>query len=206
MILETTKGRTFTSNNRMSLDSLDIFAYVNSKFVYLEKHVRTQIKDLDRDAFLQRCNLERQFLKNSLSIATHSPDEFAYHLMRGPRYMAIVAVVHIIKCLPVEVALEHGDYCYSELQVTRINDTYFLSPRTHILKTKGNQINCNALIPAYYLIGETWLKIMPCPIEAKDPTVMKPMTKATWKYVSPKHLATSVNQKHNTFTHKFKLH
>lgn len=193
VLLETTKGRTFTSNTRMSVDNLDIFAYVNSKFVYVEKHVRTQMKNLYRDALLQRCNLERQSLKNSLSIATNNPDEFAYHLMKGPGYMAVVAgeVVHIIKCLPVEVALEHGDYCYSELQVTRNNETYFLSPRTHILKTKGNQINCNALIPAYYLIGETWLKIMPRPIEAKDPTVMKPMTKTTWKYVNPEHLATS---------------
>ena len=36
---------------------------------------------------------------------THSPDEFAYHLMKGPGYMSVIVgeVVHIIKCIPVEV-------------------------------------------------------------------------------------------------------
>lgn len=118
------------------------------------------MKTLYRDALLQRCNLERQTLKNSLSIATQSPDQFAYNLMKGPGYMAAIAgeVVHIVKCLPVEVTIEHGDYCYAELQVSRNNATYFMSPRTHVLKKWGTQITCNALIPAYYLVGNDCLK------------------------------------------------
>ena len=92
---------------------------------------------------------------NSLSIATRSPDEFAYHLMKGPGYMAVVGgeVVHIIKCVPVEVTVQHGKNCYAELQVSRNNVTYFLTPRTHILKLKGTQVACSALIPAYYRVG-----------------------------------------------------
>ena len=104
--------------------------------------------------------------------------------MKGPGYMAVVAgeVVHIVKCIPVEVAVEHGANCYTELQVTRENHTYFMTPRTHILKTKGTQISCNALLPVYYFISDTWYKLLPRPTESKNPSIIKPMTRPTWKY------------------------
>ena len=142
-IFETNKDSTFAHSQKTTVANLDIFAYINSKFVYVEKHIRTQLKYLYRDVVYQRCNLERETLKNSLTIATQAPDEFAFNLMKGPGYMAVVAgeVVHIVKCIPVEVIVEHGDYCYTELQVSRENKTYFLTPRTHILKRKGTQIS-----------------------------------------------------------------
>lgn len=98
VISETTKGVTFTSK-AVSIDNLDIFDYIISKFVFVEKHIRKQMKDRYRDVILQHCNLERQCLENSLSIATQSPDEFAYRFIKGPGYMAVVTgkVVHIIK-------------------------------------------------------------------------------------------------------------
>lgn len=42
-ILETQKGRTFRTRSRIVVNNLDIFAYVNSKFVYVEKHIKTQL-------------------------------------------------------------------------------------------------------------------------------------------------------------------
>jgi len=73
---------------RVSVENMNIFAYVNSKFVYVEKYIRTQINYLYRYVLKQRCNLERQVMKNALSLAIHSPDEFAYQIMKGSGYMA----------------------------------------------------------------------------------------------------------------------
>ncbi|KYN17049.1 hypothetical protein ALC57_10686 [Trachymyrmex cornetzi] len=42
-----------------------------------------------------------------------------------------------------------------------------------------------------YLLGDSWYKIMPKPVETLPPTVMKPSTKPSWKYISPGALATS---------------
>lgn len=42
-ILETQRGHTFKTKTKISIDNLDIFFYVNSKFVYVEKHVKTQL-------------------------------------------------------------------------------------------------------------------------------------------------------------------
>ena len=92
-----------------------------------------------------RCNLERAVIKNSLSIAVISSDEFAYSLMKGFGYMSITAgeVVHIVKCLPVDVSIEHGEGCYNQLQVSRNNETWFMTPRTHILLKGGVQVPCS---------------------------------------------------------------
>ena len=192
-IFETTKGVTFAAEGKLSVSNMDMFAYVNSKFVYVEKFIRIQLQQLYRDVITQKCTLEKQTLRNALSIASQAPDEFAYNLMKGPGYMAVVAgeAVHIIKCIPVEVKLEHGPRCYAELQVNRDNTTYFLSPKTHILKRKGTEVACNALLPSHYLVGETWYKILPRATEAVPPQTIKPMTRSSWKYISPAHLATS---------------
>ena len=172
---------------------MDIFSYVNSKFVYVERHIRIEINRLYHDVLTQRCRLEQQVFRNTLTLATHAPDEFAYHLMKSPGYMSVTAgeVVHIIQCIPVEVKYRKTEECYLQLPVTRGNQSYFLSPRTHILTKSGTQTNCNSLIPSMYLFGETWYKLIPNPVESIAPTIIKPLTKVTWKYQNPSSLATS---------------
>ncbi|XP_071632788.1 uncharacterized protein [Temnothorax longispinosus] len=173
--------------------NLDLFTYMNSKFVYVEKHIRGQVNQLYRNILLQQCDLESKMIHNALAIATRSPDIFAYHFMKGPGYMALLAgeVIHIIKCVPVEVKISHAQECYEQLPVMFNNETYFLTPKTHILLRQGTQINCNSLAPPMYLLGDSWYKIMPRPVETLTPTVIKPTTKPTWKYVNPGALATS---------------
>ncbi|KYN09194.1 hypothetical protein ALC57_18687 [Trachymyrmex cornetzi] len=123
LILETKKGESFTTKHRLSTENLDIFTYINSKFVYVEKHIRSQMNLLYRDVLKQRCTLEQQVLKGALSLAINSPDEFAYQIMKGPGYMAVISgeVVHIIKCTPVDVKIQHVKECYSELPVQKPN-------------------------------------------------------------------------------------
>lgn len=193
VVYETTKGVSFAGRRKESVENLDMFLYVNTKFVYVERHIRTQINLLYRDILQHRCNLERETLKNALAIATKAPDEFAYNLMKGPGYMAVAAgeVVHVIKCIPVEVQVEHGDECYSELRVTRRNVTYFMTPRTHLLKLRGTRITCNPLLPAQFLLNKSWYKMVPKPVETIHPWTLRPMTSPTWSYINPASLARS---------------
>ena len=74
----------------------------------MERHIRIKINRLYHDVshiMTQRCMLEQQVFRNTLSLATQSPYEFAYHLMKGPGYMSVIAgeVVHIVKCILVKV-------------------------------------------------------------------------------------------------------
>lgn len=176
-----------------SLANLNIFTYMNSKFVYVERHIRTQMRELYRNLLMQQCQLEQQILRNSLAIATQSPDIFAYHFMKGPGYMALLSgeVIHIIKCVPVEVKVAQTNECYDQLPVIRENRTQFLTPQTHILMRQGTQITCNLFAPPMYLLGDAWYRLTPKPIHTLAPITIRPMTAPNWKYISPGSLATS---------------
>ncbi|EZA59596.1 hypothetical protein X777_00265, partial [Ooceraea biroi] len=193
LILETQRERTFKIRSKTSVDNLDIFAYVNSKFIYEEKYVKTQLNHLYRDIMEQKCALERQIFQNALSLASIAPDEMAARILKAPGYTAIVAgeVIHLVKCVPVQCKIRHVDTCYNELLVTYQNASLFLLPRFRILTKVGTPRDCNELLPTMYRIHDTWFRMSLRPTETLPPPVIQPLTKPTWKYVSPSSLATS---------------
>lgn len=193
LILETQRGRTFKPRSRISVDNLDIFSYVNSKFVYVEKHVKTQLTQLYRDIMEQKCALERQILQNALSLSSIAPDEMAFRIMKTPGYTAVTMgeVIHLVKCVPVKCKFRHTEGCYHELPVTHRNESYFLLPRSRILTKKGTDKECNDLLSTMFKVEGTWFRITNRPLEVVAPPVIQPLTKPGWKYVSPDTLATS---------------
>lgn len=193
LILETQRGRTFKIRSKISIDNLDIFAYVNSKFIYVEKHVKSQLTRMYQDIMEQKCALERQILRNALSLSSIAPDEMAYRILKTPGYTAVTAgeVIHLIKCVPVRCKIRHTEGCYNELPVTYRNESHFLLPRSRILVRKGTGKECNDLLPTMYKIDGTWFRITNRPIEVLAPPIIQPLTKPRWKYVSPDALATS---------------
>lgn len=192
-ILESEKDNSFATPKPISVENLDIFAYMNSKFVYVEKHVKTQMTTLYHNIISQKCELEKQVLKNALSIAALMPDVFAWSIMKGPGYMAITAgeVVHIVKCIPIQVKVRHTETCYEELPVLLQNQSAFMTPKTRILKQHGSPRDCSNILPVMYRIDDTWHRFSPLAIEAKPPQELHPLTQPTWKYTSPSALATS---------------
>ena len=162
IVLETKDGSPFKRKFHI-VQNLDLFLYINSKFVYIERHQKKQITQLYRDFVLQRCN-KNETIKNALAISINSPEQIggpnmqiAYNLMKGPGYMAVVSgeVIHLMKCVATEVKIKNGTECYAQLQVERNNETMFLTPRTRILLKRGVQVNCNHLLPSYYKVTRT---------------------------------------------------
>ena len=192
-LLETTKGNTFISKRKTAVENLDIFTYVNSKFVYVEKHIKRQMTALYHDVLTQRCTTEKKVIENALSLATLLPDEFAYTITKTPGHMALIAgeAVHIVKCVPVQVKIRHTTECYSELPVWQGNRTAFLTPKTHILTQHGNHRECSAVLPTLYYIDGLWHKFVLKPMEAIAPQELRPDTRQTWQYSAPSSLATS---------------
>lgn len=187
------KSEFFNKPQRLDTHNLDLFTYMNSKFVYLEKHFRKQLNYLYYDVLVQRCLLNQQVLLQSQTIALLNPDEFAYNYMNGPGYTALITgeVILLVKCVPVDVKVKRSDNCYKELAVSKegSNDTLFLSPRTHVLKRVGYQVRCNALMPIMYKIDGQWYNVSPYLTRGLAPYIMKPNTNATWTYLSPYELA-----------------
>ena len=125
LILEITSGTSILQKKKPLVQNMDLFTYtcINSKFIYIERHIRNEVNKLYHDALTQKCKLEQQVFKNTLILATQAPDEFAYHLMKGPGYMSIIAgeVVHIIKCIPIKVKYRKIEECYLYLPIYRGN-------------------------------------------------------------------------------------
>ncbi|KAL6417424.1 hypothetical protein ACFW04_012756 [Cataglyphis niger] len=193
-ILETKKGDTFASRGIISVDNLDIFAYMNSKFVYVEKHIRHQMTSLYHNVMQQKCELERQVITNALSFATLQPDEFAYRLMKGPGYMAVTTgeVTHIVKCIPVDVTVRRTGECYTELPVTVRNISLFLTPKSRVITKLGNQRECSYELPTIYRIEDTWVQFTPEPqVRQLPPQQLRPLTTLSWDYLTPGPLAIS---------------
>ncbi|KYN07828.1 hypothetical protein ALC62_01201 [Cyphomyrmex costatus] len=159
LIVETNKNNLFAKFTRISVNNLDIFTYINSKFIYVEKHLKTQMQDLYHNILDQKCKLEQQVLKNVISLAHDQPDAFAYNLMKGPGYMATMSgeVAHIIKCVPMEVARRPTENCYLELPVTAYNKSLYLLPKTRILINSGTPVDCNPLLPIMFKIRGGWI-------------------------------------------------
>ncbi|KYN36505.1 hypothetical protein ALC56_09140, partial [Trachymyrmex septentrionalis] len=184
-IFETRRGNTFKSKTSTSIDNLDIFAYVNSKFVYVEKHLRLQMTNLYHDIMIQKCELERQVLQNTLSLATVLPDEFAYRLMKVPGHMAVVSgeVIHVLKCIPIEVTVRKTNTCHNELSVTYRNASFFITPKSRILTKHSTSRECNPLLPISYNIETTWIQFSPFPVTSTKPQELKLLTKLSWSYL-----------------------
>ena len=175
------------------IQNLNIFSYVNSKFVYVERHIKLQMKELYYNIMKSKCELERKTIQNSLTLSTLYPDGIGYLLMDQPGYFGKIAgeVIYLIKCIPIEVKILHTEKCFQELPVQKGNETLFLTAKTHILTNKGNEINCNKIMPNLYKIGEEWIKMVPTPTESKSPKILKPNTDLTWSYISAGNLAAS---------------
>lgn len=181
-ILEGAKGSFFTSARMVSPKEMDVFIYVNSKFVYVEKHIRRQLKDLFRDIMKHRCELEQKVLRNSLSIASMSPDNFAYDFTQQPGHTSVLAgeVIYIIKCQPIVLKVRKVDDCYIELPVHKGEEDYFITARTHILKKVGTQIACSPILPVMYEVDDVCYKFLPSITEAKSPQTLQPHDDLSW--------------------------
>ncbi|XP_076384601.1 uncharacterized protein LOC143263768 [Megalopta genalis] len=192
LILETSKEGKFKNIAKPQENNLDIFTYVNTKFVYVEKHLKSQIVALYKDMMKQKCQTEQQILKNIISLVHTSPAEVAATITREPGYMALPAgeVIYIVKCVPVQCTLRKTDDCFDELPVSYRNGSFFLTPKTRILVRTGTRRTCNELIPPTYRIHGTWYKFTPRPVESAPPPPLQPLTTSTWKYTDPSNLAS----------------
>lgn len=172
------KRRTISSQN------LDLFTYINSKFVYTERHIRSQVEQLYANLLQKKCELERETLQTRLLIAPHYPAEFALWFTKEQGYMVVPRgeLIYLIKCQPVEVLIRKTERCYIELPVNYTNRNYFMAPVTHLLQERGSEIPCSDLLNPGYQINGDWYGLNPTIHRMKNPRELSPSTAADWQY------------------------
>ena len=100
--------------------------YINSKFLYIDYNIRTQMKSMYKSIINRMCIIEQEVLRNTLDLAENEPDQIAYRIMKKRGYIGVVRgeVIHILKCDPLSVTVRNSSYCYKELPVLKNNNSY----------------------------------------------------------------------------------
>ncbi|XP_063994294.1 uncharacterized protein LOC135171596 [Diachasmimorpha longicaudata] len=192
-IMESFSGNTFPTNKIIDIENIDLIQYVNAKIIYVESHIKNQIKKLYHRIRLSQCEIQRTSLMNSLAIASFAPDMFAFNLMKGPGYHAIATgeLVSIIKCTPVPVTLRKTENCFLEIPVFYNNETYFLTGISRMLVRRGTTIDCHSAIPTVFFIDGNWYTFNPDILKAPRPLIFNPTKSVQWEYERIENLATS---------------
>jgi hypothetical protein len=191
-IIENNDSEFFYKKSSTNVMNLDMFTYINSKFVYLERHIKQQMNSMYTDLITQRCQLENYVLQNLLTLAFVNPNDFAYIYMKSPGYTAQVLgeVIHIIKCQPIDVKLRDTDVCFKELPISYDNKSLFMTPKSHLVTSYGTEISCNDLLaPIYYLSGN-WFLFSPKRHQTTEPNVFGFVSSSNWSYLDITNLAT----------------
>lgn len=109
--------------------------------------------------------------------------------MKEEGYIGIVTgeVVHLVKCLKVEVEQRVMKRCYAELPITWRRLDYFLSSKIRIILKTGTLIFYDSRLSSIFKIHpQVWFKMLPnLMIKAKNPEVLQQATKPTWMYNLP---------------------
>lgn len=170
---------------------VDEMLYVNSKLIYLEHGIAQNLNQLYNHLDYQQCLSHRQTLQNLLSLAVIDPVEFAYSYMKQPGYTALLMgeAVYLFRCQPVDVRLRQTENCYIELPVNHTGRAVFMTPRTRLLRERGEQTNCNPLTKPLYMLDGMWYALSPNTHEARAPETLSPAYAPSWSYVAPAMLA-----------------
>lgn len=174
-------------------NQMDMFAYINSKFVYIERNIELNMKDLYDTITKHTCQLERHILQTKLFIAQYDANEFASHVMQEPGYTGTVVgeVIYISKCLPVLVEVRKTHKCYKQLPILYNNLTRFLIPKHHLIQNHGEEIDCNSIFMSNYYINNVWYSVNDRLQETTPPQSLSPSSPPKWTFKNTASLATA---------------
>ena len=55
LILEITPESSTLQNTKPLVENMDLFTYINSKFIYIERHIPNEVNKLYHDVSTQKC-------------------------------------------------------------------------------------------------------------------------------------------------------
>lgn len=167
LIFETSKKSSSVTKRKTPTDHIDIFMYVNEKFVYpnvILEDIALQMQLLYHDVLLHKCYENPENME--IPLASFNPrmissNLFAYFLVNTRGYMIVTIdeIAHTLKCyfyVPILITLTKTKYCYNELSISDRNSNFFLTPITRMLISDGTKIDCNPEMPGKFSIDNKW--------------------------------------------------
>lgn len=184
-IVQYAQGHALFTKKDTNTRNLDLATYINSKFVYTERHIRGEMERLYLDLLTKICETERDLLRTQLNFSKLDPSAFAYVRQNSPEFTGIVLgeVVFIIKCIPVIVKVRPTTVCYNELPVTANNQSLFMTPRNHLLQPHGTVVDCNTMFQPAYFLDDRWYALHPTLVTMEKPEMLSSKTTHSFIYI-----------------------
>lgn len=173
--------------------NIDLFLYTNSKLVYVERHIASEMTHAYMALQMRICETRAQTLTHLTSLAFVAPEEFAWAYTKRPGTTAVVRgeVVYLIECAPVSVEIRSSPLCYQELPI-RYNDTdMFLKPRTRIITTFGTVVDCSPIAPPMHHINGQWVAVYPHIAVVHSPKILDANAGMKWHYTPIRNLVSA---------------
>ncbi|QGW51123.1 glycoprotein [Karukera tick virus] len=173
---------------------VDMFLYMNSKLMYVERHLGSEMRSLYSHFHERMCELKQHSLRQLASLGYIAPEEFAW-LYTGRAGVTAVTkgeVVYVINCPPVVVQFRETHACHLELPVyDASNRSAFVKPRSRILTPYGTETDCSPLAPTMFHMGNGWITFTPFPTAAAAPRTMTAEPESLWEYKAIPNLVSS---------------
>nr|UYL95479.1 MAG: glycoprotein [Nanning Chuvi tick virus 2] len=173
---------------------VDLFLYMNSKLMFVERHIGAEMQSLYRHVHERICELKQQTLRQLASVGFTSPEEFAW-LYTGQAGVTAVAkgeVVYLITCPAVQVEFRPTSHCYQEMPVyDPSNRTAFVKPRSRVITYHGTETDCSPLAPAMFFMGTGWITLAPTPRDGQPPQIMSAEPRSGWSYKNVPNLVSA---------------
>lgn len=189
IILNGRHDETFTNKR----ESVDLPAYINSKFLYSELRLRETVDNATSKFLNRRCNIERTQLLHKLQLARSIP-EMNSHLFETPgtTARALGEVLYIGRCTEVTVTLRRTTQCYDAIPVTDSEGrALFAAAITRILVETAEPIPCNANIAPTFKIGNEWVSFSPDPRIQQTPNFLSPEVPESKRLSVMSHISTA---------------
>lgn len=179
--------------SNIKASELDLFTYMNSKFVFIERNLQLNMNALYKNWRNEKCQSDLIDLQIKLAIGMSNPQEFGYMFGGGPGFMAtrVGEVIYLSKCKPVYVTLRKTEKCYNELPIMYKNHSHFLAPKTKLIQSHGSEVMCNSIFPPVFEIAGAWYRIMNGIYEIIPPKSLTVDNTNNWEYKSISNLASS---------------
>lgn len=170
-----------------------LIAYLNTKLLYLDHHIGSQLVNLYSDLLHRQCRQKQASLRNLLTLSKIDPEGFAYALTNEPGYSSMMMgeVVYVLKCSTVNVTFRTVPKCYQEIPVTYLDKPAFVTPRNRLITYHANEVICSPLYPVIYNLSKTWTIMNQSPSSTLQPTILNPNEPPTWKFNYTLHIGTA---------------
>lgn len=175
LVVETDNQTALQPKMKLLPNNVEMAVYVNSKLLYVEQSYKRAVNQLYVDTAHRRCLTRREIIRNRLLLAPLSSNALSAVIKNHLGYVGkmLGEVLYIIQCIPRIVQIRRVEQCYNELPITLRNDSYFMSPLTHIIQKHAIQIECNSLTPPMYQIDQEWISLTPYPVIKDKPVQLE---------------------------------